>query len=95
MLTKEFISRLEEKLKVKLELRQSPNYPSMSGVYYDGVYICAAPSEQIKAEHDTSYTNESGYPHRTSVFVEAKVVDFVNRYNSDPEFKALVNEKIS
>lgn len=95
MQTKEFITGLESKLNVKLELRQSPNYPSMSGIYYAGVYICAAPSDQIKDEHDTAYVNEAGYPHRTKIFVEAKVSDFVNRYNTDPEFKALMNEKIS
>jgi hypothetical protein len=92
MQTREFIKSLEEKLKVKLDVRPS-NFDSMVGIYYDNVYITAAPSSVIKAESDPQYTNEKGYPHKPMDYVEAKIVSFVERYK-DPEFKALMTEKL-
>jgi hypothetical protein len=93
MQTTEFIKGLEEKLKVKLEVRPS-NFPSMVGIYYDNVYVTAAPSSVIKEESDSQYTNEKGFPHKPMSYVEAKIISFVERYK-DPEFKSLMNEKIS
>lgn len=94
MQTKDFIKTLEEKFKVKLELKQSPNFASMVGIYYDGVYITAAPSGEIREKQDDQYTNERGYPHKPMFYIEAKVADFIEKYK-DPEFKELVNEKLS
>ena len=94
MQTKDFIKTLEEKLKVKLELKPSPNFPSMVGIYYDNCYITAAPSGEIHDVLNDQYTNERGYPHKPMNYVEAKVADFVEKYK-DPEFKALVNEKFT
>jgi hypothetical protein len=65
----------------------------MVGIYYDNVYVTAAPSSVIKEEHDPSYVNEKGFPHKPMSYVEAKIVSFVERYK-DPEFKSLMNEKI-
>ena len=91
MQTDTFIKSLEEKLKVKLEVRPS-NFESMVGIYYDGIYVTAAPSIMIKEENDPQYTNEKGYPHKPMSYVEAKIVSFVERYK-DPEFKKLMHEK--
>ena len=93
MQTQEFIKSLEEKLKVKLDIRPS-NFDSMVGIYYDGVYVTAAPSTVIKSEPDSQYTNEKGYPHKTQSYVEAKITNFLEQYK-DPEFKSMMNEKVS
>ena len=92
MQTKDFIKSIEEKLKVKLDVRPS-NFDSMVGIYYDNVYVTAAPSSVIKEEMDEQYTNEKGYPHKPMSYVEDKIVSFVERYK-DPEFKELMNEKL-
>lgn len=93
MQIKEFIKEVEKELNISLELKPAPSDSTMCGIYYDGCYITAAPSGVIKNEHDEGYTNERGYPHRPSTYVKAKIVDFVEKYK-DPNFKALVNEKI-
>jgi hypothetical protein len=93
MQIQEFIKSVEEKLKIKLETKPAPADSTMCGIYYDGVYITAAPSGEIKTELDSNYSNERGYPHKPQQYVEDKITLFVKQYTTDPEFKALMNEK--
>jgi len=93
MQIQDFIKRTEEKLKIKLETKPAPADSTMCGIYYQGVYITAAPSGEIKENHDPEYQNDRGYPHKPQQYVEDKIALFVKSYTTDPEFKSLMNEK--
>jgi hypothetical protein len=93
MQIQDFIKNTEEKLKIKLETKPAPADPTMLGIYFQGVYITAAPSGEIKENHDPEYQNERGYPHKPQQYVEDKIKLFVTQFNTDPEFKALMTEK--
>jgi hypothetical protein len=93
MQIQEFIKRTEEKLKIKLEVKPAPADSTMCGIYFDGAYITAAPSGEIREAQDSNYTNKRGYPHKPQQYVEDKIALFVKNYTTDPEFKLLMNEK--
>ena len=93
MQIQDFIKQTEEKLKIKLETKPAPADSTMCGIYFQGVYITAAPSGEIKTEHDPEYQNDRGYPHKPQQYVEDKITLFLNNYNTDPDFRILMTEK--
>jgi len=93
MQIQDFIKKTEEKLKIKLETKPAPADSTMCGIYFQGVYITAAPSGDIREVLDSNYTNDRGYPHKPQQYVEDKITLFVKQYTTDTDFKALMDEK--
>jgi hypothetical protein len=94
MKTIDFIKQLSEETKQELSLVQNRNYPSMGSVFWNSQQICSVPFNDIFEEHNPSYSNEAGYPHRNIETAKAMVISFIDRWNNEDGFKELMTEKI-
>jgi len=76
-----------------VEVVQNRNYPSMVHIKYQGVDICAAPNE-IFEDINPGHTNEFGDVHPSLPVVLNKIKIFIDKWNSDPEFKSLMTDPL-
>ncbi len=71
-----------------VEVKPNVNYDSMVHLFYKGAEICAAPKE-IEDAPNPNYTNEWGAVHPDSSVVLGKIKLFIDKFDSDPEFREL------
>lgn len=92
MKIQEFEKQLK-KINGSLKIVPHPTNLDMVGIYLDTVFICGAPSNEIFEEVKPEYTNKFGDRHRTIEETEAKVNQFLNRWENEEGFKDLFYEK--
>lgn len=86
--TLEFEKYLQEQIDPTINFREHPVNKDIVGIYWGDIYTeTAIPSQNIREERDPMYTDLFGYPHRGSIEAEARVKMFIDRFNSDEEFK--------
>jgi len=87
MRNKEFEAKLQ-KISPKINFRQHPVNKDIAGIYYGDVYTeTAIPSGEIYPEKNENYLDLFGYPHRGSIEAEARIKDFVNKFENDKEWR--------
>jgi hypothetical protein len=97
MQTKDFIEKLNEKLDLKdnkLSLKENKNIRGVGNIFYEGVEICPCPLEEIFEDYRENYTavfpGDRYVPHPTQSIIEAKVIQFIDKWNNEEGFKDLM-----
>lgn len=88
MTTKEFEVFLQKAIDPTINIRPHPQNTDIVGIYWGDVYTdTAIPSGEILPERTASYTDNFGYPHRGSIEAEERVRGFIERFNTDEDFR--------
>lgn len=88
MNTKDFEALLQKDIDPTINFRAHPVNKDIIGIYWGDIYTeTAIPAEMIYPERQENYTDLFGYPHRGSIEAEARVKNFIERFNSEPDFK--------
>jgi len=88
MTTQEYELQIRKELDQSINFREHPVNKDIVGIYYGDVYTeTAIPANEIFEERNLSYTDLFGYPHRGSIEATGRVKEFINRFNTDEEFK--------
>ena len=88
MLIQEFEKYLQDTVDVTINFREHPVNKDIVGIYWGNIYTeTASPSQTIYPERSESYTHNFGFPHRGSIEALGRVKGFIDRFNSDEEFK--------
>ena len=84
----EFLKKLQDEVDPTINFRQNPGNLDIKSIYWGDIYTeTAIPSGDIREDRDPSYTDNFGYPHRGSNEATARVKMFIERFNTDEEFK--------
>jgi len=88
MTTKEFEAQLQKEVDPTINFREHPVNKDIVGIYWGDIYTeTAIPSQTIKEERESTYTDLFGYPHRGSIEAKARVEMFITRFNTEEEFR--------
>ena len=88
MTTKEFEKQLQDTVDATINFREHPLNKDIVGIYWGDIYTeTAIPSQEIFPERQESYTDLFGYPHRGSIEAEARIKMFIERFNTEEEFR--------
>lgn len=82
-----------KKIDPNLRIVPHPSNDDMAGVYYQDMFVCGCPSNDIFPERKEGYTNKLGYPHVTTVHVTAKIHSFIHKLRNEEGFYELMTEK--
>lgn len=93
MLIKDFETQLQTNVDKSINFREHPVNKDIVGIYYGDIYTeTAIPANEIHEEKNENYTDNFGTPHRGSIEAEARLRDFVHRYNTEEAFRELYND---
>lgn len=88
MTQKEFEKQLQENVDPTINIRPHPQNTDIVGIYWGDIYTdTAIPSGEIYPERMNTYTDNFGYPHRGSIEAEERVKGFIERFNTDKDFR--------
>lgn len=88
MTTQSFIELLQSEVDPTLNLRQNNGNLDIKSIYWGNIYTeTAIPANEIKEERDPLYTDNFGVVHRGTKEARARVEQFIQRFNTDQEFK--------
>lgn len=91
METKLFEKQLQDEVDSTINFREHPVNKDIVGIYYGDIYTeTAIPSQTINPERQENYVDLFGYPHRGSNEATARVKAFIERFNTDENFKNYV-----
>ena len=88
MTTKTYEALLQSEVDSTINFREHPVNKDIVGIYWGDIYTeTAIPSQEIFEERNPSYTDLFGFPHRGSNEATARVKMFIERFNTDQEFR--------
>ncbi|MGI9118409.1 MAG: hypothetical protein ACR2IQ_02580 [Minisyncoccia bacterium] len=88
MTNQEFELYLQKEISPEINFRQNSGNLDIKSIYYGDVYTeTAIPSGDINEERMPNYCDNFGYPHRGSKEATERVKTFIERFNTDIEFK--------
>jgi len=88
METKQFEGVLQREVDPTINFREHPVNKDIVGIYWGDIYTeTAIPAKTINSERIESYTDNFGFPHRGSLEATAKVKYFIEKFNTDEEFR--------
>lgn len=83
--------QLQKEVDPTINFREHAVNKDIVGIYWGDIYTeTAIPNRIINPEKLEGYTDNFGYAHRGSNEATERVKAFINRFNTEPEFKSLI-----